>query len=201
MRTKHPKGLFGTTEAFFGPIEVQHRGTLHLHNVIQTAELKPALLQRFAHDPDVIRAFIRQIDSVVTGSTRGFEHVDMVTQTQRIKKEQSKLKNCEFSSESKQMIGEWDEHVPLNKPELNIDDHPEGDVVKTQKSKLRKCEFTSESKMNSAGDEDVPLNKLESNIDDYPDEDLYVCVCGVCAPACARLRAYIIIRFSLFRVY
>ena len=201
MRTKHPKGLFGTTEAFFGPIEVQHRGTLHLHNVIQIAELKPALLQRFAHDPDVIRAFIRQIDSVVTGSMRGFEHVDMVTQAQRIKKEQSKLKNCEFSSESKQMTGESDEHVPLNKQELNIDDHPEGDVVKTQKSKLRKCEFTSESKMNSAGDEDVPLNKLESNIDDFPDEDLYVSVCGVCAPACAWLRSYIIIRFSLFRVY
>ena len=99
------------------------------------------------------------------------------------------------------MTGESDEHVPLNKQELNIDDHPEGDVVKTQKSKLRKCEFTSESKMNSAGDEDVPLNKLESNIDDFPDEDLYVSVCGVCAPACAWLRSYIIIRFSLFRVY
>jgi uncharacterized short protein YbdD (DUF466 family) len=139
MRTKHPKGLFGTTQAFFGPIEVQHRGTLHLHNMIQTEELKPALLQRFAHDPDVMQAFIRQIDSVVTGSTRGFEHVDKETQRQRFKQQQSNVKNIESSSESK-TNGEGNKDVPLNKPESNMSYYPVEDwYVNVCSDSVREC--------------------------------------------------------------
>ena len=77
-------GLFGRTLSYFGPIETQHRGTLHLHVNVQVAELQPALLQRFAHQPHVVQAFVRQIDSIVTGSTRGFEHIHSAAQKERL---------------------------------------------------------------------------------------------------------------------
>ena len=58
-RINRPKGLFGTPLAYCGPIETQHRGSLHLHVLVQIAELRPALLQRFAHDPKVMQTFTR----------------------------------------------------------------------------------------------------------------------------------------------
>ena len=82
-RKKYPRGLFGTPLAYFGPIETQHRGTLHLHLLLQVAELRPALFQRFADDPKVMEIFIRQIDSVTSGSIRGFEHVEVLTRKEK----------------------------------------------------------------------------------------------------------------------
>jgi len=83
QRIQRKRGIFGTPLAYFGPIETQHRGTLHLHVMVQVAELLPAILQRFAHDDEVIEYFTRQINSVVTGSTRGFEHIDTVARKER----------------------------------------------------------------------------------------------------------------------
>ena len=83
IRKKYPRGLFGTPLAYFGPIETQHRGTLHLHLLLQVAELRPALFQRFVDDPKVMEIFIRQIDSVTSGSIRGFEHVEVLARKEK----------------------------------------------------------------------------------------------------------------------
>jgi hypothetical protein len=108
-RKNESKGLFGTPLAYFGPIETQHRGTLHLHVLVQIAELRPALLQRFAHDPKVMQAFIRQIDSVVTGSIRGFEHIDTAVRKDRTAQQQLKSQrpaNSPQHVDARQTVGE-----------------------------------------------------------------------------------------------
>ena len=74
---KIQKGIFGTPLSFFGPIETQHRGTLHLHLQIQIKELNPALIERFADDPKMMNKFVSYINSTVVGTTRGFEHIEM----------------------------------------------------------------------------------------------------------------------------
>ena len=79
-------GIFGTPLAYFGPIETQHRGSLHLHLQAQIKELRPGLMQRFTVDSRVRKAFVNYINSIVTGSTRGFEHVELAAMSKREKK-------------------------------------------------------------------------------------------------------------------
>ena len=94
-RKQCTKGLFGTPLAFFGPIETQHRGTLHLHVMVQVAELLPAILQRFAHEKGLRKHFVRKIDSVVTASTRGFEHIEKGARETRILLQKRRNTKCE----------------------------------------------------------------------------------------------------------
>ena len=79
------KGIFGTPISYFGPIETQHRGSLHLHLQAQIKELRPGLMQRFVENPRVREAFVKYINSIVTGSTRGFEHVELAARQERKK--------------------------------------------------------------------------------------------------------------------
>ena len=80
------KGIFGTPLSHFGPVEAQHRGGLHLHLEAQMKELRPGLMQRFAKDSVVRKAFVNYINSIVTGSTRGFEHIEIAARQEREKK-------------------------------------------------------------------------------------------------------------------
>jgi hypothetical protein len=80
------KGIFGTPLSYFGPVEAQHRGGLHLHLEAQMKELRPELMQRFAKDSCVRKAFVNYINSIVTGSTRGFEHIEIAARQERERK-------------------------------------------------------------------------------------------------------------------
>ena len=80
------KGIFGTPLAYFGPHEAQHRGGLHLHLEAQMKELRPGLMQRFAKDSCVRKVFVNYINSIVSGSTRGFEHIEVAARRERKKK-------------------------------------------------------------------------------------------------------------------
>ena len=82
-RLTNKRGLFGTPLSYFGPIEAQHRGGLHSHTSIQTFEMLPPMVQRFAHNKTVMKRYTRYVDSIVTGSVRGFEHIDADARDQR----------------------------------------------------------------------------------------------------------------------
>ena len=75
-RFSNDRGLFGTPLAYFGSIEAQHRGGLHLHSKIQVSEMLPPMMQAFAHNKTVMKRYTRYLDSIVTGSVRGFEYID-----------------------------------------------------------------------------------------------------------------------------
>ena len=83
------KGIFGTPLSYFGPHEAQHRGGLHLHLEAQMKELRPGLMARFAKDSCVRKAFANYINSIVTGSTRGFEHIEIAAREERKKEKWS----------------------------------------------------------------------------------------------------------------
>ena len=85
-KSPNNKGVFGTPLTYFGPHEAQHRGGLHLHLQAQMKELRPGLMQRFAKDSCVRKAFVNYINSIVTGSTRGFEHIEVAARRDRQKK-------------------------------------------------------------------------------------------------------------------
>ena len=82
-RLTNKRGLFGTPLSYFGSIEAQHRGGLHTHTKIQTSEMLPPMVQRFAHNKAVMKRYTRYVDSIVTGSVRGFEHIDADARDQR----------------------------------------------------------------------------------------------------------------------
>ena len=83
-RLCNKRGLFGTPLAYFGPNEVQHRGGLHLHTQIQVSEMLPFIVQRFAHNKAVMKKYTHYLNSVVTGSVRGFEHIDANARKKRV---------------------------------------------------------------------------------------------------------------------
>lgn len=72
---KPVRGLFGLASAFYGVTEVQSRNALHAHMVLWVRSLDPRMIEKVAHDPEVRARIIHKIESIVSATSEGFEHV------------------------------------------------------------------------------------------------------------------------------
>ena len=110
-RLCNKRGLFGKVLGFYGPKESQHRGGLHLHTEVQTAEMLPSIVQRFAHNKPVMKKYTHYLDSIVTGSVRGFEHIDADARAKREASSKRRQENEIVTHDEQDIQQECQDHV------------------------------------------------------------------------------------------
>jgi hypothetical protein len=67
------RGLFGNMIAYYGPIEAQGRGTLHLHSLLWGG-LNPNMLQKIASDPTLHTKLRNTLDTMVQAKVSDWAH-------------------------------------------------------------------------------------------------------------------------------